>query len=234
MGNQRKPDFVDSLGESTQSQSSQKTGEVRQSPDRPPDGDENGESGDTPASQTEEDAPRDHTRQRSDTPMRDDRTELDYSPASGGPGASEHNYDAEAPLDHDGRSQTQTTFYGWEVDHPEIDYERLAKLNDGKFANDIKDQRRHTERLQDLQIVAEELRCSDRVIERARQMLDNVDDVRQFQSDEVVVVTVLTLAANEHGTRLRDRERFDEMCKMLGITRSRVRKAREQWRQEDE
>jgi hypothetical protein len=170
------------------------------------------------------DGPPPHVRRRRQ------REPLDFSPSSGPQGSVEKIRDVEDPISHDGRAKTKTTFYA-NQGGGDTDWDRLAKINDGLFDNDARRRGRDADRKRDLRIFSEVCELTDHQQKRSLYILDCVEDVPQYQSDEVLLLSIISLVANEDDRRIRGEEQFRSLREDCHVPPSRIRKARERLRE---
>lgn len=155
---------------------------------------------------------------------------LDYSPSSGAKGAEEKIYDATAPQDHDGRSETETTFNPSEGNDTR-DYDRLAKINDGIYPEDNSEGTKRANLQRDLDIFADIIGFDGIQRRRCQQLMDSVEDGRRFQNDEVLLLSTITYVANEGKRRIRSEDCFQSLRETCNVKKSEIRRARNKLRE---
>jgi len=154
---------------------------------------------------------------------------LDFSPSSGAKGAEQKIYDATAPTEHDGRSDTKTTFNPTEGNDT-VDYEHLREVNDGLYPDDNAAGRKVANLHRDLDIFTDVCTMDDVAQQRCEQLLERVEDGRRFQRDEVLLLATITFVANENQRRIRSEECFQSLRKTCNVQKSEIRRAREKLR----
>jgi hypothetical protein len=164
---------------------------------------------------------------------REQRT-IDYSPSSGPKGAGKRIYDATAPRAHDGRAKTNTKFHAKESDGGHPDYWRLAKINDGLYSDDDDKRRGKMERRRDVETFTGIVEFSDRQVKRVLALLERAEaqgscDI--YQSNEVLILALLTIVANRDNQMIRQDERFKELLETCNVKRSELRKGRQKLRE---
>jgi len=153
---------------------------------------------------------------------------VDYSPSSGAQD-THTGYNDSAPHSHDGRAQTRTKFYA-EEGNDNIDYARLAKLNDGLDDNEQWKRRNAAERRRDMETFCSTFDFTDTDVERCHYLLESVENGQRHQSDEVLVLAIITLVANENDRMIRQEGAFQELCDTCEVTRSQIRNSRDKLR----
>jgi len=156
---------------------------------------------------------------------------LDYSPSSGAVDSFQKEYDVAAPRSHDGRALTRTKFYPSESsDNSEINYTRLAKLNDGMYSEKRDDRKREAQRLRDLDAFCSTLNITQTDKERCLYLHNQVEDIRRHETDEVLLLAIITLVANENERMIRQEDMFNDICESCSVTRSQIRNSRDKLR----
>jgi len=153
---------------------------------------------------------------------------VDYSPSSGAQD-THTGYNDSAPHSHDGRAQTRTKFYA-EKGNDNIDYARLAKLNDGLYSKENQYQKHDAERRRDIDIFCSTLSFNDTDTERCQLLLQSVDDVSTHHSGESLILAIISLVANENDRMIRQEDTFQELCDNCNVTRQQIRNSRERLR----
>jgi len=154
---------------------------------------------------------------------------LDYSPSSGAKESHKKEYDSEAPQSHDGRAETRTKFYP-EEGSDNIDYEWLAKLNDGLYRGNDKHRENHAERRRDMEIFCSATNLKEYKMERCKYLLQKVENGKRHESNEVLILSIISLVANENERMIRQEDTFQELCESCNVTRSQIRNSREKLR----
>jgi len=154
---------------------------------------------------------------------------LDYAPSSGAKESHKKEFDETAPQSHDGRARTRTKFYP-EEGSDNIDYERLAILNDGLHSENRKQRYYDAERRRDMDIFCSTLNLHENDKERCQYLLQKIDDVRTHKSGEVAILAIISLVANENERMIRQEETFQELCDSCNVTRSQIRNSRKKLR----
>lgn len=153
---------------------------------------------------------------------------VDYSPSSGAQDTHK-GYNDSAPHSHDGRAQTRTKFYA-EEGNDNIDYARLAKLNDGLHDNYSEGRKNKAERRRDMDIFTSTVNFNETDSERCQYLLESVDDVNKHRSGESLILAIITLVANENDRMIRQEDTFQELCDNCNVTRQQIRNSRERLR----
>lgn len=156
---------------------------------------------------------------------------LDHSPSSGPPGSTQKDFEASAPQSNDGRSETRTTFYAQEADNDEIDYRKLAKINDGHYFEGSEERRRRAEQRRDVDIITTKFGFNESQKERSLYLLSQVENGQRFESDQILALTIATIVANEDDWMIRQEDEFEELLDLCNADRGRIRKAREKLRE---
>jgi len=167
------------------------------------------------------------------------RERLDRSPSSGPVGSEEKSYDHSAPTSHDNRAKTRTTFFANEASndvddvHPaemKVDYDYLAKLNDGLHDNERKSRKRKAEKKRDLEIFADRAKLTPVQTQDVFYLVESIDDLGSFHSEEVFLLAAITMVANIHGRRIRKEYDYDDLRESCNVNRKTIRKARQKIR----
>jgi len=155
---------------------------------------------------------------------------LDFSPSSGAKGAEQKIYDATAPTENDGRSKTVTKFNA-EEGFDGRNYERLGKINDGMYSDDLDVRVKRADVRRDIDIFTDRVDFSPLEQKRAHQLLRRIEDIRRFQRDEVLVLSIITMVANENNRRIRENKTFETLRDTCNVKKSEIRAARSKLRE---
>jgi len=154
---------------------------------------------------------------------------LDYSPSSGPVGSHAKEYELTAPHSNDGRSKTVTKFYD-NGEGESIDYDKLAKINDGMYSDKSDKRRRRAERRRDMDVFTDVCNFPSHSRDRAHHILDNIEDVRRHESDETLLLAIISLVANENERMIRQEDSFQSICESCSVTRKQIRNSRKKLR----
>jgi len=164
---------------------------------------------------------------------------LDYSPSSGSIVVPYHQ---DGPTEHDGRSQTHTTFYPSQASNqPHRDWESMSNLQDGQYAGGQSDMRgRHADQERDLDIFMEEVNLRPQEKFYAKNLLAKLHRIERdrdgngsfYTNGEALLLAVLTFAANNNDRRLRPVDEYQDLRESLNVEKKSVRTERKHIREQ--
>jgi len=114
-----------------------------------------------------------------------------------------------------------------------VNYDWIAKLNDGLYDSDRKSRKRKAERKRDLEIFAN---CAELTSDQKQNVFylnDLIENIGSFHSEESFLLSLITMVANVHGRRIRGEEAFDELREDCNVNRKTIRKGRRKIREMD-
>lgn len=138
-------------------------------------------------------------------------------------------------ISHDGRARTRTTF--WPSDAPttgplrsdgkRTSWTRLAKWNDGMWTTGREARNNAANQQRWVKIACTQLELSAQQQQRVARITDELDmsHMANYPS-EVVILTIVSLVANEGGRFIRDEKKFREFTLALDTTLKDIRSCR--------
>lgn len=160
--------------------------------------------------------------------VRPDEIDLSRLSRRPGDGAGEWSDDKKEETarrpSNDGRSQTRTMFYTNDVSDTPVDYERLAKINDGVQADERSAQNHDADKYRIIEALASALDCTQLQTDRAAYLVDNAGNLQErfpTRSVEEVALAAITLAIDADVTdfdrRATNRDRVHKVMADVGI-----------------
>jgi len=83
----------------------------------------------------------------------------------------------------------------------------------------------------DIDIFTDRVDFSPLEQKRAHQLLRRIEDIRRFQRDEVLVLSIITMVANENNRRIRENNTFGTLRDTCNVGKSEIRAARSKLRE---
>lgn len=169
---------------------------------------------------------------------------LDYSADSGSVGTSHY---PDGPQEHDGRAETHTTFRPSEASNqPHRDWDSMAQVQDGKYANDTNTNKVHANQRRDLKTFFNTVDLSNWEEKYALCLLnylhkqidendhDGGDEDVFYHDGDSLLLAIITFAANKNDRRIRGTDGYEELLSVLNVTRKDVRTSRKDIRDQRE
>jgi len=165
---------------------------------------------------------------------------LDTGSGMGSGGYFDDREDEKAVIENDGRSENDTFFYGEDADFADPVAkdgpnshmprgERLAKYNDGWRINDGQraPRNRKADRKRFIWMICSQLEVDATQRARIEHVVENIPlGEMGWYSSEKVILSVLSMVANEHGRWIRDEDGFRQIVVDLGMGLADVRNCR--------
>lgn len=145
-------------------------------------------------------------------------------------------YDSVTPVDNDGRSKTETTFYPQDAPRGEREkWERLFVRQDGVGESDRAQRNREVNRVRDVLTWCSRLGYSEGMCDRVQYLVENVrpSEVSRGSRVESVLLAMVWLVGNEYGRQVRQEDVFDELRDDLGVSEVELRRRRRDVRDHD-
>jgi len=173
----------------------------------------------------------------------DEEVELDYSVGSGSGSRIDKKYDSSAPMEHDGRAPTETTFWPHEAPSTKKDhYQDLRDKNDEKGELPQRT-RRMANRRRDAAVFSNQLGLTsyqrNRVLYTIDQLHGDEDDDEEGElnqlgpySVEAAILSVITLVVNVDGRAIRREDEFEQLRDNLNIEKDAIKHIRQELRAE--
>lgn len=139
----------------------------------------------------------------------------------------EDRVERDAPVEHDGRAETRTGFDPREADDSHR-WQRLNRLHDGKGSGKTGINRANRKRK--ARTLSSKLELTPHQVERSLYVIEDVGRLdRGFAhySLETILLSVISLVANEDGRWIRDEAMFKRLCRETDTSLADVRNCRQ-------
>lgn len=141
--------------------------------------------------------------------------------------AWDHEIDENAPQEHDGRASTRTGFDPRESDDPRK-WRRLGAYQDGVWNPDRDQQNNAADQRRFVSMFSSQLGLSNYQKERCLKISADLNFAHMAHyPTETVVLSIISLVANEDGRWIRDEHQFHVLVRDVGATMKDIRSCRQ-------